>query len=267
MSTSLKQRIISAVVAAIILLFMLYLRGYYLVVPGAIITLIGIYEFNNAFAKRGHKPMTFPALAVGLMSIIAAITNVKYDYKYAVLLALVSYLVLLTYQLFTEHQLIDLMISAFSVIYVALPLILVMLLAVRKDNLIYLIFIMPIFTDIFAYFVGRTFGKHKLIEKISPKKTIEGAIGGIVGCILATLVFRFAFYQEMGLNAAIILGIIGSLVAQVGDLTASKIKRYCKIKDFGKIMPGHGGVLDRIDSILFTSVLVFIYYWLFFNVV
>ncbi len=119
-------------------------------------------------------------------------------------------------------------------------------------------FILAWGTDTCAYFTGYFFGKRKLWEEISPKKTIEGAIGGIVGATI--LAFAFAYVLKPSfMYYAIPLGVIGSIVSQMGDLIASKIKRYVDIKDYGHIMPGHGGVLDRFDSIILTAPLVYYY--------
>ncbi len=120
-----------------------------------------------------------------------------------------------------------------------------------------LIFIGAWVTDTFAYFTGYLIGKHKLIEDVSPKKTIEGSIGGIVFCIIAFIVFGMIVQKIGGLKANYIFlsisALILSIVSQIGDLIMSVIKRHYKIKDFGKIMPGHGGALDRFDSILAVS--------------
>lgn len=120
-----------------------------------------------------------------------------------------------------------------------------------------LIFIGAWVSDTFAYFTGVFFGKHKLIEDVSPKKTIEGSIGGIFFCALGFAVFGFImerwFGFEPNLLFLIIAGVILSIVSQIGDLIMSVIKRHYKIKDFGKIFPGHGGMLDRFDSILAVS--------------
>ena len=122
-------------------------------------------------------------------------------------------------------------------------------------------------TDAGAYFVGRFLGKHKLAPEISPKKTIEGAIGGIVISILVfigiALVFKSYCYSqshniEINYITLIIASILCSGAAIIGDLSASLIKRECHIKDFGNIMPGHGGVLDRFDSLMFVAPLMFI---------
>ena len=120
-----------------------------------------------------------------------------------------------------------------------------------------LIFIGAWVTDVFAYFTGYFLGRHKLIEDVSPKKTVEGSIGGIIFCaggfvLLGWIVDRF-FEQNANLLFLLISGVIVSIVAQVGDLIMSVIKRHYKIKDFGKLFPGHGGMLDRFDSILAVS--------------
>jgi phosphatidate cytidylyltransferase len=125
-----------------------------------------------------------------------------------------------------------------------------------------LVFICAWMTDIFAYFIGRFFGKHKLIPAVSPKKTVEGAIGGIVFCVISTVVFGIimdTFFVESGSANYIVLAISGifiSVVSQIGDLIMSVIKRHYGIKDYGKLFPGHGGILDRFDSVLAVSVLL-----------
>lgn len=130
---------------------------------------------------------------------------------------------------------------------------------------IYLLtFICAWITDIFAYFVGRFFGKHKLIPAVSPKKTVEGAIGGVVFCVIATVAFGIViekFFNNGGVIAANYLvlavsGIFISVVSQTGDLIMSVIKRHYGIKDYGKLFPGHGGILDRFDSVLAVSLIL-----------
>jgi phosphatidate cytidylyltransferase len=120
-----------------------------------------------------------------------------------------------------------------------------------------LIFIGAWVTDIFAYFTGFLFGKHKLIEDVSPKKTIEGSIGGIFFCSLFFVVFglviKYFFSGDPNLIFLAISGVIISVISQIGDLIMSVIKRHYNIKDYGRIFPGHGGMLDRFDSILAVS--------------
>ena len=127
------------------------------------------------------------------------------------------------------------------------------------NSYVWIVILAAFGTDIFAYLAGRAFGKHKLCPTISPKKTIEGAIGGIVGSVILCGLFGWFFIPARFLDF-IIIGIIGSVIAQLGDLTASVMKRKLDIKDWGTMIPGHGGVLDRVDSILFTA--PFVYYFL-----
>ena len=142
---------------------------------------------------------------------------------------------------------------------------------------IYLLtFICAWVTDSFAYFSGRFFGKHKLIPSVSPKKTIEGAIGGVIFCVIGMLVFGLViekFFNPDGLLEAnyLVLAISGvfiSIVSQIGDLIMSLVKRHYGIKDYGKLFPGHGGMLDRFDSVIAVStiMLVFSFFFQFFEV-
>ncbi len=131
----------------------------------------------------------------------------------------------------------------------------------KKDGIFLLIFAFfaSWMTDIFAYFVGSKLGKHKLCPKISPKKSVEGAIGGVVGAVLLNLLLlflfkRFVFDSESPLSyvgVGVLSGIL-SVISMFGDLAASTIKRNFGIKDFGKLLPGHGGIMDRFDSVLFV---------------
>ena len=111
--------------------------------------------------------------------------------------------------------------------------------------------------DTFAYFTGRFFGKHKLIPEISPKKTIEGSIGGIMFTVgsfaLYTFIVNSCFGQSLSYLKVCIIGFVLSIISQIGDLVASSVKRQYELKDYGKLFPGHGGVLDRFDSVMLTA--------------
>lgn len=130
-----------------------------------------------------------------------------------------------------------------------------------------IVFICAWGTDTFAYFSGLFFGKHKLIPNVSPKKTIEGAIGGAIGSMLLCLVYAWVLTLLKVYHGGIrfyimfaVLGLLASILAQLGDLAASALKRDCGIKDFGAIFPGHGGIMDRFDSVIF--IVPFIYYFI-----
>lgn len=115
-------------------------------------------------------------------------------------------------------------------------------------------------TDIFAYLTGKAFGKHKLAPNISPNKTIEGAIGGVISCVLVVCLYSHFTFNILGITTlvAMLIGLLGSISGILGDLFFSKIKREAQIKDFSNLIPGHGGVLDRFDSMIFTSTITYL---------
>ena len=125
----------------------------------------------------------------------------------------------------------------------------------------YVVFVLGLawVSDTGGYFAGRAFGKNKLYERVSPKKTVEGAIGGVVATIAFAIAIRFVILQALSIRDAVILGVLGSVLGMAGDLGESLLKRSTGVKDSGGIVPGHGGILDRIDAVLITSPLVLIY--------
>jgi phosphatidate cytidylyltransferase len=127
-----------------------------------------------------------------------------------------------------------------------------------RNNFVWLIVFSAFATDIFAYFTGRAIGKHKLAPTLSPKKTVEGGIGGVVGSVVVCGLFGYFAIPDFFVHC-VVIGALGGVVSQLGDLTASAIKRRLGMKDYGSLIPGHGGLLDRIDSLLFTAPLVYLY--------
>jgi phosphatidate cytidylyltransferase len=131
-----------------------------------------------------------------------------------------------------------------------------------NPNILISIFILIWTNDTFAYLVGKSIGKHKLFERISPKKTIEGFIGGIIFAIIASYFISKYFLKIPEKNTFIwfIIAFIVGVFGTIGDLVESKFKRIAEVKDSGKIMPGHGGVLDRLDSVIFVAPIIFLFY-------
>ena len=117
-------------------------------------------------------------------------------------------------------------------------------------------------SDSAALFAGMAFGKHKLAPKVSPKKTVEGAIGGLLGGMLGMVIFRIIFYlctvQPLHIGWCVLIGLVGAAMGQLGDLSFSVIKRQQGIKDYGRLLPGHGGVLDRFDSVIFAAPVIWL---------
>ena len=128
------------------------------------------------------------------------------------------------------------------------------------SKLVFFLLLVVWLGDSGAYYVGKTFGKHKLSPHISPKKTIEGLVGGIAASIITAVVIHFTFFETFPLLHAIIAGVILSFAGVVGDLAESMWKRSAAVKDSGTLIPGHGGFLDRFDSILFTAPILYTYW-------
>ncbi|MBQ7974412.1 MAG: phosphatidate cytidylyltransferase [Clostridia bacterium] len=124
-----------------------------------------------------------------------------------------------------------------------------------------MVFVCAWTTDSGAYFTGRAIGRHKLIPKVSPKKTVEGAIGGVVTSLICCWIYTFILncvtVSDMGFITVTVVSLIASLCSQLGDLVASAIKRDCEVKDFGNLLPGHGGLLDRFDSVIYITPIIY----------
>jgi phosphatidate cytidylyltransferase len=132
----------------------------------------------------------------------------------------------------------------------------------NNSEFVWLVYIIAFGSDTFAYFTGKFFGKNKLYPEVSPNKTIEGAIGGIIGSTILSIIY----FNYLSINKyfyIIIFSVSASIFSMAGDLTASKIKREFGIKDFGYLLPGHGGIMDRFDSVLFVAPAVYYFITLF----
>jgi phosphatidate cytidylyltransferase len=151
--------------------------------------------------------------------------------------------------------------GSFSLLYVPLLTSFMVLLRGGEGGQWWILFLFAVIwgNDIFAYYTGRSIGRHKLSRVVSPKKTVEGAIGGLVGGIGVAVVFHYALFSDRGVVEFAVLALLLGLVGQAGDLFESMIKRSAGVKDSGFIVPGHGGILDRIDSLLFCLPLLYCY--------
>ncbi|MBF8983057.1 phosphatidate cytidylyltransferase [Lutibacter sp. B2] len=258
-----RTRIISALVAIPLFLYVIIKGGLTLRLAVLFLAFMAANEFFNAFKNidiYGSKPIAIFAIISMFL-----ITLKEIDQK--LIMAWFFIIMIATFINTIFNRKLNPLSSAITMLGVCYVIFfmyhIVFIVNCSKYNyLIWLVFIVAWATDTFAYFSGYIFGKRKLCPNISPKKTIEGAIGGILGSILMSFLFAYFFASEVTYHCMII-GFIGSILGQFGDLTASMFKRYVGIKDYGNIMPGHGGVLDRFDSILFTAPTVYYYINLF----
>lgn len=242
------------------LLGIVYLGGYWLIAAAFAIGLIGIREFFNGFRAMGVNPSE--KIAYGALLALYCINFIwPSDYRFimawfaAVIVACSLYMFNIV-----ERKIEDAMATMLGIIYVIFFSFHVVLVdqTERYSILIWLVIISAFATDIMAYFTGYLFGKHKLCPNLSPKKTIEGAVGGALGSVIFCTLFGI-LVCPLFIVDCIIIGLLGGVLSQCGDLTASAYKRKMGIKDYGKLIPGHGGIMDRFDSILFTAPLVYYY--------
>jgi phosphatidate cytidylyltransferase len=272
------KKFVSSMVGLVLFFVIIFLPPYVLGTAIFIISVIAAYEYNKCVKAAGYKnyeAATYLPLLLVIFAMIKFETNI--DTIAAIKYVISGYLLLfmtlmLTYLLsHKKHELKDVYTTVFAMAYIA-PLFFTPV-AVRYmaygDHHIFLAFGGAWLTDTFAYFAGKLFGKRKLIPLISPNKTRAGAIGGLIGTTVCTVIYgafmnRYVYTVHISLFIFLALGIMIAIFSQAGDLIASAIKRNSKIKDFGDLMPGHGGALDRFDSVLFSSALTFIFVLMFF---
>ena len=271
------KRILTAVIALPILLYTVWSQSpYFFVGLTAAAIVLALSEFHSLATKAGCKPQIVPAYAAALIVIASFVFE-----EPALVVATLAALSMCSLGAAVFHpndlktSLISVSATVFGVIYVALlagGLVGVRMLPDTApgtpvphlaSKLLTTFFTIVMMTDTGAYYTGRAIGRHKLAPRVSPGKTIEGAIGGFVMAVVAGLVCRLAFFPEIPISHALALGAILGAIGQVGDLAESLLKRGSNVKDSGKLLPGHGGMLDRVDSILFCAPVLYFYSRLF----
>lgn len=254
-----KTRIISGCIMVPLLIFV-YLGGYWLMAFAFLIGVMGVYEFFKGFHAMDVKPCYPIAVCSAVMLYCVNIFSgaEKWYMFWFFLTILASLLYLFDIENRKLEDALATITGIFYVVFFSFHMVLVDQSGPETHLLVWIVIFSAFGTDIFAYFSGVAFGKHKLCPKISPKKTIEGSIGGILGAILLCGLFGWIFVRPLFIHC-LILGAMGGVITQFGDLTASIFKRHMGIKDYGKLIPGHGGIMDRFDSILFAAPMVYYY--------
>lgn len=263
-------RIISSLVLFPVLFGLVYYGGLPLKIGTICVSLIGMYEFYKAICKK-IMPIHYLGFIVSIIYLLMLDTPL---FQISGLIFGGFLLLSMVFMVFNHKtiSIYDVALTFFGVCYI--PLMFSTIYLIRELNFgnytVWLPFICAWACDTGAYFVGISMGKHKLTPELSPKKTIEGSIGGILfsavfcgvyGFFISTKEIKIEHIFNNTTNiivSFVLLGIVGSIFAQFGDLTASATKRRFNIKDYGKLIPGHGGILDRFDSVIFTSGICYI---------
>ena len=259
-------RIITGVALALALALTLWAGGLVFSVAFMITLCFSMYEVFRALAQAGHRPVQWPswvclALSIPLFHYVGSISLLMP-------LAGGAFMLVAIVIIFRdEPKLEDILMSTMPLACVLLPGMCMLGLQKAPEKaqqlmLTIIAFGVPLAGDTVAYFIGSHFGRHQLCPAVSPKKTIEGAIAGLVASILFTMAvgWIFSFFTAVPpwwhFPA---LGVVAGVAEQVGDLFASLIKRHCGIKDYGNIFPGHGGMMDRLDSVYWSTVILYVY--------
>lgn len=254
-----KNRLIGGVLVGIITLITLFAGGVVTAVILTLSSLVGVRELLKVYSLDKSPFAYVNYIATVLLYIFLYLGKTQF------LLPMVIVLVLITLAIyvfvFPKYKDADMMRSIFSFIYATILLSFIFRIRSMEAGLVlsFFVLISSWINDIFAYFVGSAIGKHKFSPKVSPNKSVEGFVGGIAGAGLIGFAYGVVFAEYLplsGLYCAIIAA-LGAIPAVIGDLAASAIKRDNGIKDYSNLIPGHGGMLDRIDSILFTAPIIY----------
>ena len=257
-----KTRLLSGIVLVAAALVLIITGGDVLLFSTLLISYIGMFELFRIF----HVEKELPGI-VGYLAATVFYCNLKWAFLPDLMVVVLGFLMALmfvyvfTYPKYKTEQMLAVF---FGVFYVAVMLSYVYQIRTLERGLYlaFLVFLCSWGCDTCAYCVGMLIGKHKMSPKLSPKKSVEGAVGGVAGAALLTALYCFIFRSPMHLERGeiVILAVIAAiagLISMGGDLTASAIKRNYDIKDYGKLIPGHGGILDRFDSMIITAPIIY----------
>ena len=275
-------RVISSLVGfPLVLIIFIFANDIVFSVAVTILSLICLYEYYNGFkVNKKANPSSWCGYFVTILLLFLDIIGLKCGLYMSAVVALFAFwilifmIVVLTLEMILtsgKKTINDMAITIFGIIYITVMFFFLNLIRRLNMGKVYIWYaIIPAWgSDIFAYLIGRKLGKHKL-TKISPNKTIEGSLAGIISAIIIGLIYTLIINNVFALHIkylqiAFYMGIF-AIIGQIGDLAESAIKRYCDIKDFSELIPGHGGMLDRFDSVIFIlphayTILSFLIFW------
>jgi len=261
-------RIVFGAAGILYLIAMFMAGGWFFNLSVLLFALIGTAELYSAFRKIGYMPVAWMGYIFVPLFYYLFLMTTGFELLFIVLCILAA----LSLAIFSPSiKPVDINLTVFGFFYPGIIFLFVIMLKERAYPFSHYLLILTLFatfgTDTFAYFTGVCLGRHKLCPQISPKKTVEGSIGGLAGSVLVSILVGLSLNRlydvPLGWQESAAVGVLSGLFSQLGDLSASVIKRFCGVKDFGRLLPGHGGILDRFDSLLFTAPVVYFFYLLF----
>ncbi|MBO4264871.1 MAG: phosphatidate cytidylyltransferase [Clostridia bacterium] len=262
-----KVRILTGILIAFVIAIMfLTADTVFFNIIFAVLAALAVFEMSKCVGTEHKLVLTLPAyiISVGFPILAHFVKMSSLPIFFAALYVYLLYLLTVSTFSHGKYELSSVGMLYFTEIYILIGVLSLMMLKYLSGGkyLFAMTILVPVVTDVMAYFVGVTFGKHKLIPDVSPKKTVEGSVGGTVfGVAIFSVgglfINRFIPTVNIELSALVLIGLIISIISQIGDLVASHIKRHFGIKDYGFILPGHGGVVDRLDSVIAVAPLVF----------
>ena len=255
-----KTRVLSAIVVVAVFLPFLFVGELPFAIFMSVLSVAGLYELLKVRESKKKFPIVLKIFAYMLTIAFCMYDITSIDFQYSFDYRVMAFLIFLFLSPMVfindtkKYNLNDALFLMGSVLFIGLSFNLIII--TRNYDIIYIIYLLLIttITDTFALFSGKLVGKHKLCPKISPKKTIEGLVGGVfMGTFVASAFYITVIHSNVSLVFIIVISLLLCLVGQLGDLVFSSIKRYYDVKDFSELIPGHGGILDRFDSLIFVT--------------
>lgn len=279
------KRIVTGVILIVLALVVTFVQGWIFQLGFLALMLMSVHEMFAAFKNKGMKPVKWPAYAFCILSVLNVAVGEKAMHinlgaegtLYAMTVCMLAAMIAVILRGRVDFEAMS--ASVLPMLYPGLLYVCILKLAELDGRMlstlaVAMTFFIASMNDCFALFTGMLLGKHKLSPEISPKKTVEGAVGGLVASVVFGVLLPYAaelivtyvpaaqpYAQELPpLWIFGVLGLFMGALSQFGDLTASMVKRHCGVKDFGRIFPGHGGVMDRMDGILFSGAACYIFF-------
>lgn len=256
-----KIRLLSSIVLMILMLFFVVSGGNLLLAATAFLSLVAVMEYMRMV--KIHKTSLAAPVYISVIVLYVLLFLGKFENLVPLFVFLLLAIMALYVFSFPKYRVEQIVAAYFGFVYAGLLISYVYQVRMLPGGAfsVWLIFIAAWGSDVFAYCAGMLFGKHKAFPVLSPKKTWEGCIGGVIGAAVVAVVYCLAmnyfFRQSFSLVQYAVVCACGAVISQIGDLAASAMKRNNEIKDYGKLIPGHGGVLDRYDSVIFVAPIVY----------